>query len=60
MPVRVEITGKGGDESVDELDIHVEDILRRRDKLRRSLQGLWAYLKTPIGIITGVCLCCGY
>jgi hypothetical protein len=46
-----EVGGKDG--SDDELDMHVEDVLSRRDKLRRSLQGLWAYLKTPIGIVTG-------
>ena len=35
------------------LDQHVEDVLNRSDKFRRTMQGLWAYLKTPIGIITG-------
>jgi hypothetical protein len=35
------------------LDQHVEDVLSRRDKFRRSMQGLWAYLKTPVGILAG-------
>jgi hypothetical protein len=35
------------------LDQHVEDVLHRRDKFRRTMQGLWAYLKTPVGILTG-------
>lgn len=38
----------------DELDRHVEHVLRKRDKLRRSLKGLWAFLKTPIGVITAI------
>jgi Protein of unknown function (DUF2985) len=36
------------------LDTHVEELLTRRDKLHRSLQGLWAFLKTPIGVVTGI------
>lgn len=41
----------GGDK--DALDQHVEDVLSRRDKFRRTMQGLWAFLKTPVGILTG-------
>lgn len=40
-------------ESQDELDAHVEDVLSKRANIRRGLQGLWAYLKTPIGVVTG-------
>jgi hypothetical protein len=38
----------------DELDAHVEDLLTKRAKLKRTFQGLWAFLKTPIGIVTGI------
>ncbi len=54
MPVTTVVTNPGsvgGDKSV--LDQHVEDVLSRRDKFRRTMQGLWAFLKTPVGILTG-------
>jgi len=38
----------------DELDAHVEHVLKRRAKYRRTLKGLWQFLKTPTGIITGI------
>ncbi|KAL0572041.1 hypothetical protein V5O48_009919 [Marasmius crinis-equi] len=38
----------------DSLDRHVDDVMRRRDKLRRTLKGVWSFLKTPMGIITGI------
>lgn len=41
----------GMDES---LDRHVEDVLTGRSKVKRTLQGVWSFLKTPIGIITGI------
>ncbi|KAG8816584.1 hypothetical protein FRC17_000267 [Serendipita sp. 399] len=40
--------------SKDELDLHIEDILSKKNQIRRRLQGLWAYLKTPIGIVTAL------
>jgi len=40
--------------SQDQLEMHIEELLSRRDKLIRSLRGLWAFLKTPIGIVTGI------
>ncbi|ETW83885.1 hypothetical protein HETIRDRAFT_238575, partial [Heterobasidion irregulare TC 32-1] len=40
--------------SDDELDRHVEDVLTRRARFRRILQGVWAFLKTPIGVIAGI------
>ncbi|CAG7848713.1 SubName: Full=Related to ahmp1 protein {ECO:0000313/EMBL:CCA69063.1} [Serendipita indica DSM 11827] len=52
IPARLVDPEKAG--SQDELDLHVEDVLRKRDKLRRTLEGLWAYLKTPIGIVTAL------
>lgn len=30
----------------DELDRHVEDCLTRRQQIRRTLQGVWAFIKT--------------
>ncbi|KAG1866516.1 hypothetical protein DFJ58DRAFT_724013 [Suillus subalutaceus] len=36
------------------LDRHVEDVLTGRSKVKRTLQGVWSFLKTPIGIITGI------
>ncbi len=30
----------------DALDQHVEDVLRKRDKFRRIMQGVWAFTKT--------------
>ncbi|KIK68038.1 hypothetical protein GYMLUDRAFT_36853 [Collybiopsis luxurians FD-317 M1] len=38
----------------DSLDRHVDDVMRRRDKIRRILKGVWSFLKTPLGIITGI------
>jgi hypothetical protein len=37
-----------------ELDAHVKDVLTRKDQIRRMLQGLWVFLKTPMGIITAI------
>ncbi|KAI3612115.1 integral membrane protein [Moniliophthora roreri] len=38
----------------DSLDRHVEDVMRRRARLKRVLMGVWSFLKTPMGIITGI------
>lgn len=40
-----------------ELDAHMRKVLlrrKRRDKLKSALRGLWAYLKTPMGIVTAI------
>ncbi|KAH7914214.1 hypothetical protein BJ138DRAFT_1000597 [Hygrophoropsis aurantiaca] len=42
------------DDMDDALDRHVEDVLTRRAKLKRTMQGVWSFLKTPMGIITGI------
>lgn len=34
----------------DALDQHVEDVLRKRDKFRRVMQGVWSFVKTPLGV----------
>ncbi|KAF9451679.1 hypothetical protein P691DRAFT_340132 [Macrolepiota fuliginosa MF-IS2] len=36
------------------LDRHVDDVIKRPSPIRRTLQGIWAFLKTPVGIITGI------
>lgn len=38
----------------DSLDRHVDDVMKRQAKIRRSLMGVWSFLKTPMGIITGI------
>ncbi|KAF7331890.1 hypothetical protein MKEN_00069300 [Mycena kentingensis (nom. inval.)] len=38
----------------DELDRHVEDVLKRPSKIRRTLKGVWAFLKTPLGVLTAI------
>ncbi|KAL5508277.1 hypothetical protein ACEPAH_5896 [Sanghuangporus vaninii] len=38
----------------DELDRHVEHVLSKRDKVRRILRGVWAFVKTPLGIVTAI------
>ncbi|PPQ99078.1 hypothetical protein CVT24_003638 [Panaeolus cyanescens] len=38
----------------DSLDQHVNDVLERPSKVRRTLMGIWSFLKTPMGIITGI------
>ncbi|KAK0544172.1 hypothetical protein OC844_007496 [Tilletia horrida] len=43
-------------QKLDPLDTHVETLLnnRKRAQLKRVLKGLWAFLKTPQGIIVGI------
>ncbi|KAG1755596.1 hypothetical protein EDB19DRAFT_1842996 [Suillus lakei] len=48
---RAQFEFDGMDES---LDRHVEDVLTGRSKVKRTLQGVWSFLKTPMGIITGI------
>ncbi|KAF5333456.1 hypothetical protein D9611_002429 [Ephemerocybe angulata] len=38
----------------DELDRHVDDVLQSPSKWRRTLMGVWSFLKTPMGILTGI------
>ncbi|KAF8525324.1 hypothetical protein JB92DRAFT_1319962 [Gautieria morchelliformis] len=45
---------KGRTEHVDDLDRHVENALRKRDKLRQTAAGVWSFIKTPMGIITAI------
>lgn len=44
----------GFDDMDESLDRHVEDVLTGRSKVKRTLQGVWSFLKTPMGIITGI------
>ncbi|EMD40777.1 hypothetical protein CERSUDRAFT_80431 [Gelatoporia subvermispora B] len=41
-------------EDEDLLDQHVEDVLRKRDRFRRVMQGVWSFVKTPLGVITAI------
>ncbi|TFL05874.1 hypothetical protein BDV98DRAFT_542085 [Pterulicium gracile] len=45
---------KYGNGAGDSLDRHVDDVLKRPSKIRRTLRGVWSFLKTPMGIITGI------
>jgi len=36
------------------LDRHVDSVLRRPSKLRRTMRGVWSFLKTPMGIIAAI------
>ena len=49
-------TGDESTEEEDPLDQHVKDVLKKSKKewLKRSLKGVWAFLKTPMGIIVGI------
>ncbi|KAF9534219.1 hypothetical protein CPB83DRAFT_843880 [Crepidotus variabilis] len=38
----------------DSLDRHVDDVLNNPSKIRRTLMGVWSFLKTPMGAITGI------
>jgi len=38
----------------DELGDHVEDLLHRRAIIKRTLRGVWSFLKTPQGIVTAI------
>jgi len=40
--------------STDELDRHVHDVLKRKNKYRRVMKGVWAFLKTPLGTLFGL------
>ncbi|KAH8925550.1 hypothetical protein BT69DRAFT_1332046 [Atractiella rhizophila] len=38
------------DEEIDLLDRHVEKEMTRKDQVRKILKGVWAFMKTPLGI----------
>ncbi|THV08448.1 hypothetical protein K435DRAFT_11158 [Dendrothele bispora CBS 962.96] len=38
----------------DSLDRHVEDVMKRRAMIKRTLRGVWSFLKTPMGVITAI------
>ncbi|EFI27723.1 hypothetical protein CC1G_14646 [Coprinopsis cinerea okayama7 len=38
----------------DPLDSHVDDVLKSPSRIRRTLLGVWSFLKTPMGILTGI------
>ncbi|KAI9063308.1 hypothetical protein FKP32DRAFT_1758393 [Trametes sanguinea] len=45
---------EGESEYEDALDQHVEDVLTKRDQFRRVMQGVWSFVKTPLGIVTAI------
>ncbi|KAI5124945.1 hypothetical protein M0805_007372 [Coniferiporia weirii] len=38
----------------DDLDRHVEGVLAKRAVIRRTMQGVWAFVKTPMGVIAAI------
>lgn len=36
------------------LDAYVHELLTKKQKFKRAMQGVWAFLKTPIGVIAGI------
>ncbi|TFK75810.1 hypothetical protein BDN72DRAFT_885343 [Pluteus cervinus] len=46
--------GRDAEQFEDSLDRHVEDVLMRPSKVRRTLMGIWSFLKTPMGVITAI------
>ncbi|TFK23246.1 hypothetical protein FA15DRAFT_670632 [Coprinopsis marcescibilis] len=38
----------------DPLDRHVDDVLQSPSRVRRTLLGIWSFVKTPIGILTAI------
>ncbi|KZT74331.1 hypothetical protein DAEQUDRAFT_660489 [Daedalea quercina L-15889] len=47
-------TGENDNNEEDNLDLHVEDVLRKRDRARRIMRGVWSFVKTPLGAITAI------
>ncbi|KAJ2930173.1 hypothetical protein H1R20_g6917, partial [Candolleomyces eurysporus] len=45
---------KESEQFEDALDRHVDDVLQRPSKVRRTFMGIWSFLKTPMGILTGI------
>lgn len=47
-------SGQAGQVPEDNLDAHVEELLRNKDKFRRVMRGVWSFVKTPLGIVTAI------
>lgn len=47
----------GMDPLEDSLDRHVDDVLRRPSKLRRTMLGVWSFLKTRQSLVIFHVLC---
>ncbi|KAL4241910.1 hypothetical protein ABKN59_000518 [Abortiporus biennis] len=45
---------KGERSHRDALDRHVEDVLRKRDKFKRVMKGVWSFIQTPMGSIVAL------
>ncbi|KAF7352700.1 hypothetical protein MVEN_01235900 [Mycena venus] len=46
--------GRPGKEYEDSLDRHVDDLLKKPSKFKRTMKGVWAFLKTPLGVLAGI------
>ncbi|KAJ6515788.1 hypothetical protein C8R45DRAFT_218871 [Mycena sanguinolenta] len=49
-----EKAARPGKEYEDSLDRHIDDVLNKPSKYRRTLKGVWAFLKTPLGVLAGI------
>ncbi|CBQ72734.1 conserved hypothetical protein [Sporisorium reilianum SRZ2] len=36
------------------LDAYVHELLTKKQKFKRAMQGVWAFLKTPVGVVAGI------
>ncbi|KAF8592432.1 hypothetical protein K439DRAFT_1378530 [Ramaria rubella] len=53
-PSSLDLAEKVDKQHVDELDRHVGHVLRKQKKIRRTLAGVWSFVKTPMGVITAI------
>ncbi|KAJ3566414.1 hypothetical protein NP233_g7021 [Leucocoprinus birnbaumii] len=54
LPINPQPEAEGNLVYHDALDRHVDDVIKRPFPIRRTLLGVWAFLKTPMGLITGI------
>jgi hypothetical protein len=45
---------RGSQEHEDDLDRHVQEVLGHREKLRRTLKGVWSFVKTRM-FVSEIC-----
>lgn len=41
-------------EPENELDMHIENVLSKRDHFKRVMMGVWSFVKTPLGFVTAI------
>ncbi|KAF8195787.1 hypothetical protein K438DRAFT_1587011 [Mycena galopus ATCC 62051] len=49
-----DIEERPGKEYEDSLDRHIDDVLKKPSKFKRTMKGVWAFLKTPLGVLAGI------